>query len=75
MDAEKLADFGTIKTARGDVETAFCIFFFQGSLLLYNKDFLQCFIIRKSFSGILMYCWAKGLHYLIFFPIKMHKIL
>ena len=45
MDAEKLADFGTIKTARGDVETAFCIFFFQGSLLLYNKDFLQCFIL------------------------------
>ena len=26
-------------------------FFSQGSLLLYNKDFLQCFIIRKSFSG------------------------
>ena len=34
-------------------------FFFQGSLLLYNKDFLQCFIIPKSFSGILMYCWAN----------------
>ena len=34
-------------------------FFYQGSLLLYNKDFLQCFIIRKSFSGILMYCWAN----------------
>ena len=59
MDADKLADFGTIKTAHGDVETAFCILFFQGSLLLYNKDFLQCFIIRKSFSGILMYCWAN----------------
>ena len=37
-------------------------FFFQESLLLYNKDFLQWFIIRKSFSGI-------GLHYLIFLPI------
>ena len=33
-------------------------FFLQGSLLLYNKDFLQCFIIRKSFSGILKYSWA-----------------
>ena len=27
MYADKLADFGTIKTAYGDVETAFCIFF------------------------------------------------
>ena len=60
MDADKLADFGTIKTARGDVEAAFCVFFFfQGSLPLYNKDFLQCFIIRKSFCEITMYCWAN----------------
>ena len=59
MDADKLAYFGTIKIAHGDVEAAFWIFFFQGSLLLYNKDFLQCFIIRKSFSRILMYCWAN----------------
>ena len=28
MDADKLADFGTIKTAHGDVEAAFCVFFF-----------------------------------------------
>ena len=28
MDADKLADFGTIKTAHGDVEAAFCISFF-----------------------------------------------
>ena len=27
MDGNKLADFGTIKTADGDVEAAFCIFF------------------------------------------------
>ena len=59
MDADKLAYFGTIKIAHGDVEAASCIFFFQGSLLLYDKDFLQCFIIPKSFSGILMYCWAN----------------
>ena len=49
MYSDKLADFGTIKTAYGDVETAFYIFFFQGSLPLYNRDFLQCFITRKSF--------------------------
>ena len=60
MDADKLADFGTIKTAHGDVEAAFCIFFFfQGSLLLYNNHFLQYFIIRKSFSGMLMYRWTN----------------
>ena len=34
-------------------------FFFKGSLLFYNKDFLRFFIIRKSFSGILMCCWAN----------------
>ena len=34
-------------------------FYFQGSLLLNNKDFLQCCFIRKSFSGILMYYWAN----------------
>ena len=34
-------------------------FFFQGLLSLYNKDFLQCYIIRKAFSGISMYCWAN----------------
>ena len=27
MDADKLADLGTIKTVHGDVEAAFCIFF------------------------------------------------
>ena len=27
MDADKLGNFGTIKTAQGDVEAAFCIFF------------------------------------------------
>ena len=60
MDVYKLADFDTIKTAYGYVEAAFRIFFFlQGSLFLYNKDFLQCFIIHKSYSGIPMYCWAN----------------
>ena len=33
--------------------------FFQGSLVFYNKNFLQCFIIRMSFSKILMYCGAN----------------
>ena len=59
MDADMLADFGTIKTAHGDAEAAFCCFFFQGSLLLHNKDLLQCFIIRNCFSGVSMYCWAN----------------
>ena len=27
MDADKLADFGTMKTSHGDVEAAFSIFF------------------------------------------------
>ena len=35
------------------------IFFFKGLLPLYNKDFLQCFITHKSFSGISMYCWVN----------------
>ena len=34
-------------------------FSFQGSLSLYNKDFLQSFIIRKSFFGMSLYCWAN----------------
>ena len=51
MDADKLADFGNIKTAHGDVKTAFRIFCLQGLLSLHNKDVLQCFIIRQSFSG------------------------
>ena len=59
MGADKLSRFGTIKTIHGHVEAAFCIFFFQGSLLFYNKDFLQCFITPESFSGISMYCWAN----------------
>ena len=49
MDADKLADFGTIKTAHGDMEAAFSIFFFQGSLSLYNKDFLQCLLYASLF--------------------------
>ena len=52
MDANELAHFGTMKTAHGDVEAAFCFFFFQDLLSLYNKDFLQCFIIRKSFWNV-----------------------
>ena len=58
MDADKLAYFGTIKTFQGSVKAAFSILFLQGSLLSYDKDFLQCFII-KSFSGILLCCWAN----------------
>ena len=59
MDANKLADFGTIKTALGTSKQLSVLFFFQGLLLLYNKDFLQCFVICKSFSGILMYYWTN----------------
>ena len=75
MDADKLADFGNIKTAHGDVKTAFRIFGFQGLLSLHNKDFLQCFIIRQSFSGTSMYCGSNRMHYLIFLQIQMGKIL
>ena len=59
MDAKNLVDFGTIKTAHGDVKAAFCVFFFQVLVPLYNKDFVQCIIIRKSFSGISTCCWAN----------------
>ena len=53
MNVDKLADFGNINTPHGDVEAGFLFFFFnQGSLSLYNKGFLQCFIKRKSFSRI-----------------------
>ena len=58
MDANELTYFGTIKTAHGDGEAAFCIFFLPRFVII-NKDFLQCFIIRKSFSRISMYCWEN----------------
>ena len=60
MDTDKLVNFGTIKIAHGDFEAVFCIFFSEGSLSLYNKDFLQCFIIRKSSSGISISSWTNG---------------
>ena len=60
MDANELTYFGTIKTAHGDGEAAFCIFFFLPRFVIINKDFLQCFIIRfKSFSRISMYRWEN----------------
>ena len=34
-------------------------FFFQCSLSLYHKDFVQCFVIRMCFSGILIYFWVN----------------
>ena len=34
-------------------------FFFQCSLSLYHKDFVQCFVIRMCFSGMLIYCWVN----------------
>ena len=43
-------------------------FFLQGSLLLYNKDFLQCFIIRKSFLEYECIAGQTGLHCLMFSP-------
>ena len=67
---DKPTNFGTIKTAHGDVEAALCIFSSQGSLSLYNKDFLLCFIIHNSFSGISMY-WANRIALSIFFRIEM----
>ena len=64
MDSDKLVDFGTIKTVHGDVEAAFCIFIFQGSLSLYNKDFQQYFILEyQCIAG------QTGLHFVIFFRI------
>ena len=57
MDAKKFVDFRTIKTVHADVKAAFCVFFFfQGLVPLYNKDFVQCIIISKSFSGMSMCC-------------------
>ena len=61
MDADELADFTTIKTPHGDAEADFCVFFFQGLLSSYRKDFLQSFIIQKSFSRKSMYCWANSI--------------
>ena len=69
MDADKLADFGTIKTAHGDVEAAFSIFFFQGSLSLYNKDFLQCLLYASLFLEYKCIAGQIGLRCLIFLPI------
>lgn len=49
MHAEKLANFGNMKTVHGDVEAAFWFFFFQGSLSMHNKDLLQRFIMLYIF--------------------------
>ena len=67
MDTNELVDFGTIKTARGDIEAAFCIF-------LSSKVCYPC--ITRIFNNVLLYaslfqenqCIAgqTGLHYLIF---------
>ena len=53
MDADKLADFGTIKTAHGDVEAAFCNFFF-------SKGPYYC-IIRISYNVLLYASLAEVL--------------
>ena len=45
MDADKLVDFGTIKTAHGDVEADFCVFF-------SSKGHYHC-IIRISYNALL----------------------
>ena len=76
MNADKLADFDTIKNAHGDVEAAFCIF-------CSSKACYYC-IIRIAYN-VLLYaslfleyqCIAgqTRLHYLIFLPILMDKIL
>ena len=66
MDANELAHFGTMKTAHGDVEAAFCFFFFQDLLSLYNKDFLQCFIYASLFLECQCIAGQTGFHYLIF---------
>ena len=41
MDADKLADFGTIKNAHGDVETAFTIYFSPRNIFLYPENELM----------------------------------
>ena len=41
------------------LRSSFLYFFSEGSLSLYNKDFLQCFIIRKSSSGISISSWTN----------------
>ena len=67
MNADKLADFETIETTHGDGEVAFCIFFLQGSLSLYNKDFQQCsFLYASLFLECQYIAGQTGLHYLIF---------
>ena len=53
MDANELTYFDTIKTAHGDGEAAFCIFFFfQGSLLL-----------TKISYNVLLYVLSLSLEY------------
>ena len=51
--------FRRYQTALGDVDATFFIFLFQCSLSLYHKDFVQCFVIRMCFSGMLIYCWVN----------------
>ena len=49
MNAEKLADFGTIKTAHGDVKPVFCIFFFQA----------QYYCIIRIAYNVLLYAYIS----------------
>ena len=74
MDVDKLADFGTIKTAHGDVEVAFCIFSSSKvryhciiripyNVLLYARLFLEYQCIARQIE----------LHYLNFFRYRWIK--
>ena len=67
MNVDKLADFGNINTAHGDVEAGFLFFFFnQGSLSLYNKGFLQFFINASLFLEYKFIARQTGLYYLMY---------
>ena len=76
MDADKLADFGTIKTAHGEVKAAFCIFFLPRFVIIVA-------IIRISYN-VLLYanlsleyqCIAGqiGLRLILIYPRSAHYV-
>ena len=68
MDADNLADFGTIKTARGDVKAALCFF----SKARYHSIIRISYNVLIHASLFVEYQCIAGqttLHYLTFLPI------
>ena len=60
MDSDKLTQISAPSKLSMVTSKQLSLFsFFKGPLSLYNKVFLQCFIERKSFSGISMYFWVN----------------